>query len=221
MHIGTSHPLDIRKVEHGDAARRPGEHTWLTDRLLAGRLAAVFAGTPLNFALWDGSEYGENGDDERICVQINDRTALYRFAFNPEVQFGDLYSLGRIDVDGDLVRAVESAYAALDQPPGRWYWLRRIVQLLRRGPSVSRSKHNIHCHYDIGNEFYQLWLDRVTLQYTCAYYRHPDTTLEDAQVAKLDHVCRKLYLKPADTGLVHNLDLDLVVPVGDIEGVDL
>lgn len=194
-----SHPLDIQQVEHGGDAARPPRCTWPIDRLLAGRLAAEFTGTPLNFALWDGSEYGEGGEDERICVHINDRTALYRFVSNPEVQFGDLYSLGRIDVDGDLVRAVECAYAALDQPPGRWYWLRRVVQLIRKGPSLRRSQYNIHHHYDIGNDFYQLWLDRVALQYTCGYYRHTNANLEDAQIAKLDHVCRKLCLQSTDT----------------------
>jgi len=195
----TSHPLVMRKVGGRGRAIRQPRQAWLIDHWIAGLLAAEFAGTPLNFALWDGSEYGEGSGEERICVHIGDRPALYRFVYNPEVQFGDLYSLGRIDVEGDLVRAVESAYAALDQPPGRWYWLRRVVQLIRKGPSLRRSKHNIHHHYDIGNDFYQLWLDRVALQYTCAYYRHIDASLEEAQLAKLDHVCRKLCLQPADT----------------------
>lgn len=178
---------------------RPPRRTWWSDRWLAGRLAAEFAGTPLNFALWDGSEYGNNAEDERICVRIRDRAALYRFAFHPEVQFGDLYSLGRIDVEGDLVRAVESAYVALDEPPGRWYGPRRVLQFMRKGPSLSRAQRNIHHHYDIGNDFYQLWLDHEGLQYTCAYFERPGASLEQAQIAKLDHVCRKLRLEPTDT----------------------
>jgi hypothetical protein len=115
----------------GSESYRYGRGQWCHPRL-----AAEFRGTPLKFALWDGSEYGEGSGEEGICVHIGDRSALYRFVYNPEVQFGDLYTLGRIDVKGDLVRAVESAYAALDQPPGRWYWLRRVVQLIRKGPST-------------------------------------------------------------------------------------
>ena len=52
-------------------------------------------------------------------------------------------------------------------------------------------------HYDLGNEFYRLWLDEAMV-YTCAYFDDPDATLEEAQRAKLDYVCRKLQLRPGD-----------------------
>jgi cyclopropane-fatty-acyl-phospholipid synthase len=64
--------------------------------------------------------------------------------------------------------------------------------------TLSGSKKNIHDHYDIGNEFYRLWLDD-RMQYTCAYFPTPSATLEEAQTAKMDHVCRKLMLKPGET----------------------
>ena len=64
--------------------------------------------------------------------------------------------------------------------------------------SLSGSKENIHDHYDIGNDFYRLWLDE-RMQYTCAYFPEPTTTLEEAQIAKMDHVCKKLMLRPGET----------------------
>jgi cyclopropane-fatty-acyl-phospholipid synthase len=70
-----------------------------------------------------------------------------------------------------------------------------------RGPRVntlSGSRDNIHHHYDIGNEFYELWLGR-TMAYTCAYYPTPTATLDEAQVAKMDHVCRKLRLRAGES----------------------
>ena len=67
-----------------------------------------------------------------------------------------------------------------------------------RRNTLSGSRRNIHHHYDIGNDFYKLWLDERML-YTCAYFPSPDISLEDAQLAKLDHVCRKLRLQPGDT----------------------
>ena len=60
------------------------------------------------------------------------------------------------------------------------------------------SRNNIHRHYDLGNDFYKLWLDEQ-LVYTCAYFPTPSSTLEDAQIAKMDHVCRKLRLQPGET----------------------
>ena len=65
-------------------------------------------------------------------------------------------------------------------------------------PDLSESKRNIHHHYDIGNDFYKLWLDRQALQYTCAYYADPSMTIEQAQQAKMHHVSRKLQLKPGE-----------------------
>jgi cyclopropane-fatty-acyl-phospholipid synthase len=72
--------------------------------------------------------------------------------------------------------------------------LKSTLYALRRN-SPGRSKHNAHHHYDLNNDFYRMWLDE-RLVYTCAYYARPDATLAQAQVAKLDHVCRKLDLKP-------------------------
>src|SRR5262249_26006337 len=77
-----------------------------------------------------------------------------------------------------------------------------LKALLMRGRSIapdrSESKRNIHHHYDISNEFYTLWLDREAHQYTCAYYADPSMTIEQAQQAKMHHVCRKLQLKAGE-----------------------
>jgi cyclopropane-fatty-acyl-phospholipid synthase len=70
-------------------------------------------------------------------------------------------------------------------------WLRRP-----RPTTRAASRDNIYHHYDIGNEFYQLWLDREHLAYTCAYFTRPEMTIEEAQTAKLEHVCRKVRLSP-------------------------
>jgi cyclopropane-fatty-acyl-phospholipid synthase len=67
----------------------------------------------------------------------------------------------------------------------------------RRANGTSDSRNNIRHHYDLGNAFYRLWLDRQ-LSYTCAYFPSPEITLEEAQIAKMDHVCRKLRLQPGE-----------------------
>jgi len=63
--------------------------------------------------------------------------------------------------------------------------------------SLRASRENVHRHYDLGNDFYRLWLDE-RMVYTCAYFRTPEASLEAAQVAKMDHVCRKLDLQPGE-----------------------
>src|SRR5258706_2395053 len=67
-----------------------------------------------------------------------------------------------------------------------------------RRNTLAGSRENIHHHYNIGNDFYQLWLDEQ-LAYTCAYFPKPDCALEQAQIAKFDHVCRKLRLQAGET----------------------
>jgi cyclopropane-fatty-acyl-phospholipid synthase len=62
---------------------------------------------------------------------------------------------------------------------------------------LRRARRRVRQHYDLGNEFYRLWLDDEMV-YTCAYFPSPDLGLEEAQIAKLDHVCRKLRLRPGD-----------------------
>jgi cyclopropane-fatty-acyl-phospholipid synthase len=73
-----------------------------------------------------------------------------------------------------------------------WLQHRRIAN------TFDKAKSNIHHHYDIGNDFYRLWLDQAEMQYTCAYFPDPSMTLEQAQLAKLHHVCRKLELQADD-----------------------
>ena len=67
----------------------------------------------------------------------------------------------------------------------------------RRSRSLRRSAANIHSHYDLGNDFYALWLDD-RMAYTCAYFPTPTASLEEAQLAKMDHVARKVLLRPGE-----------------------
>jgi cyclopropane-fatty-acyl-phospholipid synthase len=74
----------------------------------------------------------------------------------------------------------------------------RIGRHLAIPNSLRAARDNVHHHYDLGNSFYQKWLDHE-LVYTCAYFERPEMSLDDAQQAKLDLVCRKLHLKPGET----------------------
>ena len=100
-----------------------------------------------------------------------------------------------------------SGRAARERSIARAAGRRHAPSLLRRAPRALRrpqrntlagSRDNIHHHYDIGNDFYALWLGR-TMAYTCAYYPTPAATLDEAQVAKMDHVCRKLRLQAGES----------------------
>jgi cyclopropane-fatty-acyl-phospholipid synthase len=134
------------------------------------------------------------GSAEAVAtVRFADRRALLGLLLDPEVHFGDAYADGRIEIEGDLLAALEAAFEAGDsRRTGALSWLSLLV---RHTPGRSRS--NVNRHYDLGNDFYAEWLDRA-LVYTCAYFETPETGLEEAQLAKLDLVCRKLALRPGE-----------------------
>jgi cyclopropane-fatty-acyl-phospholipid synthase len=179
-HFGSEFEQQARQTEPGRIDR------WLI-RQLRSRLGEAKVGV----TLWDESDAA----DKDATVRYNDRGALWQCLVNPGLHFGDLYSAGRISVHGDLMAVLDEAYSYLDK-------LKVNNRLLRSAraiaPDLSESRQNIHHHYDLGNDFYKLWLDRDWMQYTCAYYPAAAMTIEQAQAAKLHHVARKLRLKAGE-----------------------
>lgn len=170
------------------------------DRWFVLKILEVASHPPINTALWDGKLI-HSVEQPVATLRFHDRLAIWKLALNPELHFGDLYSAGRINVEGDLVRFLEEVYSGLKKNRQRG-WFRRVLKWLghrRIANSLSRARDNIYHHYDLSNDFYQLWLDKVAMQYTCSYFPDPQMTLEESQTAKLHHVCRKLQLKPGDT----------------------
>ncbi len=132
-------------------------------------------------------------------IIIQDRKTLLRLLLDPEAEFGDAYSEGRITLAGDLVSALEILYRSMSEAEHHsWYvkLVSKCMEYVQRN-SLRGSRHNIQRHYDLNTDFYRLWLD-PQLAYTCAYYSSPSTTLEQAQAAKLDYVCRKVQLQPGE-----------------------
>lgn len=176
--------------DSADASRRePGAF----DRWVVGRLRKLLGDSPVRIALWNEPDAAPR--DGSVTVRILDSQALRQLLVNPDLHFGDLYSAGRIDVRGDLLLVLKEAYRYTERNS-------TLGALAARGrkiaPDLSESRRNIHHHYDIGNDFYTLWLDRQALQYTCAYYADPAMTIEQAQQAKMHHVCRKLRLQAGE-----------------------
>jgi cyclopropane-fatty-acyl-phospholipid synthase len=186
---------------HGKPRLEDRSGTHAVDRYVAGKILAILGNPEIRLRLWDGTELQAAGDASCPLLWFRDRGALYRTLRYPELNFGDFYSQGRIEVEGDFLELIERVYRGIQKGAGPG-WLRNAANRLARRikPNTQRrAAENIHHHYDIGNDFYQLWLDREYLQYTCAYYPNPGIGLKEAQVAKLHHVCRKLQLKPGDS----------------------
>ena len=175
---------------------RSGQRITVLDRWLAARVQQTIADGPVRLELWDGSSPFGNAAPAVGDLVVGDRRALIGLAFHPNLYFGESYMAGRIQVRGSLyevVRALSRSTAA-QQP----YFAERIASALARANSESSARRNVHHHYDLGNDFYALWLDREMV-YTCAYFATPEMPLDDAQRLKLDVVSRKLRLRPGET----------------------
>jgi len=162
--------------------------------LLRGLLRAM--GDPaVRFVLWDGQSVGPTHANPPYTIHLKDRRTLLRLLYHPELEFGEAYTDGRLEVEGDLTRLLETLYVAPVSPVAERL-LRRAQR--PRANTLRGSRDNIHRHYDLGNDFYRLWLDERML-YTCAYFPTPAASLEAAQVAKMELVCRKLALQPGES----------------------
>ncbi len=153
---------------------------------------------PIRLAMKDGAGVSPPGADPVATVVVSDLPTLFKLMADPEMAFGEAYADGRIEVEGDLAEVLAAIYRAWERSGGGLYerFTSKCLNWLQDN-SLDGSRNNIHRHYDLGNDFYELWLD-PQLVYTCAYFASPDDTLEDAQKAKLDYVCRKLQLQPGE-----------------------
>jgi cyclopropane-fatty-acyl-phospholipid synthase len=118
---------------------------------------------------------------------------------DPELGFAEGYSRGGIELEGPLVEFCEEVYRRRAGLPGGGWFSRAVSRYLdwTQRRSLRAAKRNIHHHYDRGNDFYRLWLDREML-YTCAFFPDEAATLEEAQLAKMERVARKLALEPGE-----------------------
>lgn len=154
----------------------------------------------LTVSYWDGEElnYGTGNSSTRIVFHKPMPQGLNML--DPMLAFGEAYMDEVFDIEGsweNLMRVVlgnkEVFYKA--KGSGSASSLRRTAADLA---FKARQKQNIFHHYDLGNEFFALWLDE-TMSYSCAYFQTAQDTLYQAQIQKIDHILRKLQLKKGES----------------------
>jgi len=169
---------------------------------LQENLEAIGAASPDPFEVTfsDGSQYRNRIGPARFALRLRTRAAELKSLALGHVGLLDAYFDGDVDVEGDLRAALRAGMSSGFSSPNllvghanRWHEFRR------GNVSRERAKENARAHYGLGTEFYRLWLDDPLMMYTCAYWREGTRSLEEAQVNKIEHVCRKLILKPGES----------------------
>jgi cyclopropane-fatty-acyl-phospholipid synthase len=165
--------------------------------IIARELERIGAASPVAFeaTFADGTTYRNRDAAPAFSMHFRNRAVEWEMAAFGHIGMCDAYFDGDLDIDGDLRAAFRAGMSsgydssnALVEQRNRWHELRHS------NASRERAKENARAHYGLGAEFYRLWLDDPLLMYTCAYWREGTAGLEEAQVNKIEHVCRKLRL---------------------------
>jgi cyclopropane-fatty-acyl-phospholipid synthase len=172
------------------------------DRLLRYFFKQFIRRGAMTFTTASGAKFDcGDGTGEPVSVRFLTTDAERRVLLDPELVLGEVYMEGTFVVEQGTIADVLAIL--LDQPEmlPRWaklqWWLRYLVRHAQQFNPRSRSKDNVARHYDLDGRLYSLFLD-ADKQYSCAYFETPETTLDDAQLAKKRHLAAKLLIRPGD-----------------------
>lgn len=163
-------------------------------------IAEHLSDRPFDLEYWDGEiiKYGEGEPEFKLIIK--NFPSKKELLSDPSVALGEAYMKSDIDIEGDLQKFFESIIRNKDSFMNKNTVFRLASKI--KAPSLIKSKKDIAHHYDIGNDFYSLWLDK-TMSYSCGYFKNPTDTLYDAQMNKIHHILKKLNLKEGQ----HLLDI--------------
>ncbi|WCM69036.1 cyclopropane-fatty-acyl-phospholipid synthase family protein [Clostridium perfringens] len=163
-------------------------------------IAEHLSDRPFDLEYWDGEiiKYGEGEPEFKLIIK--NFPSKKELLSDPSVALGEAYMKGDIDIEGDLQKFFESIIRNKDSFMNKNTVFRLASKI--KAPSLIKSKKDIAHHYDIGNDFYSLWLDK-TMSYSCGYFKNTTDTLYDAQMNKIHHILKKLNLKEGQ----HLLDI--------------
>jgi cyclopropane-fatty-acyl-phospholipid synthase len=169
--------------------------------IVAQGIEKMGASVPFAFEVTfaDGTTYRNRDEASRFAIRFRNRAAEWGIAAFGHVGMLEGYIDGAIDVEGDLHAAFQAGLnggmvssAVVDQR-NRWHEFRRS------NATWEQAKENARAHYALGADFYRMWLDDPYMMYTCGYWPEGTASLEQAQVNKIEHVCRKIRLSRGES----------------------
>jgi len=171
--------------------------TMLSEKILAAAFTRAVKRGTLTMTTAEGKDFtfGDGGSPE-VAIRFMDTGAQMALCLHPELKLGELFMDGRLVIEWgtilDLLQLLlQDIHGELDELPLKR--LRRIRHwMMRRAENdAAKAKHNVAHHYDLDGRLYALFLDSDR-QYSCAYFDHPNASLEEAQAAKKRHIAAKL-----------------------------
>ncbi len=151
---------------------------------------------PVTFQIESGGEVSKIGEGEpEFTVKLTKELDKKALLTSTSLALGEAYMRGELDVDRDLYEVLDLFMGQMGKFTTDKSALKKIILTAK---NKKNQKKEVQSHYDIGNDFYKLWLDE-TMSYSCGYFRSEDDSLRQAQVNKTEHILEKLYLKEGMT----------------------
>ena len=161
------------------------------DKIFFKKLFSNLSTETFEVEFWDGSI--EKFGDGEITFRIKFNKPIEKNAIleDASLAFGEAYMNEDIEFQGNLQKIIESVYKNKKSFLNEHKLLNKLLKL--KGTSIKKQKQDISHHYDLGNDFYKIWLDE-SMTYSCAYFENCSDSLAQAQSNKVDHILRKLNL---------------------------
>ncbi len=143
-------------------------------------------------AVLDGQEYIIGDGKPMFTVKFNKELPVMELMKSTSITLGEAYMKKELEIEGDLYHALNCFLGQM----GKFHTDKKALKkLIFSSNSKKNQKKEVSSHYDIGNDFYKLWLDE-SMSYSCAYFANEKDTLFEAQNHKMDRILKKLFLKP-------------------------
>ena len=156
---------------------------------------------PFRVVFPDGTTLERGGGRPVFVLHFRTERSMFDTLRRGSLGSGESYMAEEVNITGDFQQAVRLGFLLHDHhvEPSLFTKLQVAAGYLMRRNTLQGSRRNIASHYDLGNDFYSLWLDREAMQYTCAYFHNERDSIERAQAQKLHLICRKLRLNPGQS----------------------
>ena len=151
---------------------------------------------PVKVVYWDGKSAVYGDGEPEVTITFKEKIPIRDVTKNASIALGEAYMDGKIKIDGSIQKLITAAY----ESAGSFMRNSKFRRFLpKQGHSEKESESDVQSHYDVGNDFYKLWLDD-TLTYSCAYFDHGNRDdLTKAQIDKVHHILKKFDPKPGKT----------------------
>jgi len=161
------------------------------DKVFIKSFLKVFEDESFTVKFWDGEEVKVGDKDSLFKIILNSPINKKELLTSTTLAFGEAYMDKKLEVEGDFLLMLNTVLKYKEKFSTDF---KALPKLFSNITSMKKQKEEVSYHYDLGNDFYSLWLDE-TMSYSCAYFKNENDSLYEAQMNKIHHLLKKLNLK--------------------------